>query len=77
MQGVLEEIYEERQKQALLGEEYLVEGQDDDNGVVLVACKDEHSCMQLEDCITNGPEKVFITLFCLFFLFFFSYISVG
>lgn len=56
--GVLEEIYEERQKQALLGEECLVEGQDNDNGIVLVACKDEGSCMQLEDCITNSPEKV-------------------
>ncbi|OIS99720.1 PREDICTED: DNA repair endonuclease UVH1 [Nicotiana attenuata] len=55
---VLVEIQEERDKRALSGEEkdHLDEG--DDNGIVLVACKDEHSCMQLEDCITNGPQKV-------------------
>lgn len=28
-----------------------------DNGTVLVACKDEHSCMQLEECIAKGPHK--------------------
>lgn len=28
------------------------------NGIVLVACKDERSCMQLEDCITNNSQKV-------------------
>ncbi|XP_059275840.1 DNA repair endonuclease UVH1 [Lycium ferocissimum] len=55
---VLMEIQEERDKQASPGEEkdHLVDG--DDNGIVLVACKDEHSCMQLEDCITNGSQKV-------------------
>lgn len=30
----------------------------DNNGIILVACKDERSCMQLEDCITNSPHKV-------------------
>ncbi|KAK6947501.1 ERCC4 domain [Dillenia turbinata] len=52
---VLEEIEEERQKQASLGEQFLDE---DDSGIVLVACKDERSCMQLEDFIANGPKKV-------------------
>lgn len=36
----------------------MVEGDDDYSGIVLVACKDERSCMQLEDFITNGPQKV-------------------
>ncbi|KAJ8556486.1 hypothetical protein K7X08_032238 [Anisodus acutangulus] len=55
---VLMEIQEERDKQASSGEEkdHLVDG--NDNGIVLVACKDEHSCMQLEDCVTNGSQKV-------------------
>ncbi|KAK4364503.1 hypothetical protein RND71_015861 [Anisodus tanguticus] len=54
---VLMEIQEERDKQASSGEEkdHLVDG--NDNGIVLVACKDEHSFMQLEDCITNGSQK--------------------
>ncbi|KAK2970371.1 hypothetical protein RJ640_012951 [Escallonia rubra] len=58
LREVLEEIEEEREKRVLAREELVVEGEDDDSGIVLVACKDEHSCMQLEDCITNGPHKV-------------------
>ncbi|KAK6783024.1 hypothetical protein RDI58_020820 [Solanum bulbocastanum] len=55
---VLMEIQEERDKHALSGEEKYYLGDGDDNGIVLVACKDEYSCMQLEDCITNGSQKV-------------------
>ncbi|XP_010325528.2 DNA repair endonuclease UVH1 [Solanum lycopersicum] len=55
---VLMEIQEERDKQASSGEEKDHLGDGDDNGIVLVACKDEYSCMQLEDCITNGSQKV-------------------
>ncbi|XP_055821200.1 DNA repair endonuclease UVH1 isoform X2 [Solanum dulcamara] len=55
---VLVEIQEERDKQASSGEEKDHLGDGDDNGIVLVACKDEYSCMQLEDCITNGSQKV-------------------
>ncbi|KAL3331021.1 hypothetical protein AABB24_034697 [Solanum stoloniferum] len=55
---VLMEIQEERDKHALSGEEKYHLGDGDDNGIVLVACKDEYSCMQLEDCITNGSQKV-------------------
>ncbi|WMV43489.1 hypothetical protein MTR67_036874 [Solanum verrucosum] len=55
---VLMEIQEERDKHALSGEEKDHLGDGDDNGIVLVACKDEYSCMQLEDCITNGSQKV-------------------
>jgi DNA excision repair protein ERCC-4 len=42
----------------MLREEVLAEGEDTDNGIVLVACKDERSCLQLEECITNSPKKV-------------------
>lgn len=52
------EIQEERDKHALSGEEKDHLGDGGDNGIVLVACKDEYSCMQLEDCITNGSQKV-------------------
>ncbi|CAH2080160.1 unnamed protein product [Thlaspi arvense] len=51
LREILEETQEERQKQTLSEEE-------DNNGIVLVACKDERSCMQLEDCITNNSQKV-------------------
>ncbi|XP_017973411.1 PREDICTED: DNA repair endonuclease UVH1 [Theobroma cacao] len=57
LREVLEEIEEERQKQAS-SEELLLDVGEDNNGIVLVACKDECSCMQLEDCITNSPQKV-------------------
>ncbi|XP_077237362.1 restriction endonuclease, type II-like superfamily protein [Tasmannia lanceolata] len=59
LREVLEEIEEERQKQALSNEgEHMVDNAGDDSGIVLVACKDERSCMQLEDCIMKGPQKV-------------------
>ncbi|CAA7041895.1 unnamed protein product [Microthlaspi erraticum] len=54
LRGILEETQEERKKQTLFEEEDFSEN----NGIVLVACKDERSCMQLEDCITNNPQKV-------------------
>ncbi|XP_022736156.1 DNA repair endonuclease UVH1 isoform X2 [Durio zibethinus] len=57
LREVLEEIEEERQKQASSGEP-LLDVEEDNNGIILVACKDERSCMQLEDCITNSPQKV-------------------
>ncbi|XP_010436061.1 PREDICTED: DNA repair endonuclease UVH1-like isoform X1 [Camelina sativa] len=53
LREILEETQEERQKQA-----YCEEDNSDNNGIVLVACKDERSCMQLEDCVTNNPQKV-------------------
>lgn len=49
----------ERQKQEILGKESVVGIGDDQNGNILVACKDEHSCIQLQDCITKGRHKVF------------------
>jgi DNA excision repair protein ERCC-4 len=53
LREILEETQEERLKQA-----FSEEDNSDNNGIVLVACKDERSCMQLEDCITNNPQKV-------------------
>ncbi|XP_074303873.1 DNA repair endonuclease UVH1-like [Silene latifolia] len=58
LRDILEEIQEERQKQALSSGELVNAISEEDNGIVLVVCKDEHSCMQLEDCIMNGPNKV-------------------
>lgn len=58
LRDILEEVEEERRKEGMLREEVLAEGEDTDNGIVLVACKDERSCLQLEECITNSPKKV-------------------
>ncbi|GMH29781.1 hypothetical protein Nepgr_031624 [Nepenthes gracilis] len=58
LREILEEVEEERQKQALLGDELASCSKEEDNGNVLVACKDDLSCMQLEDCIMSGPKKV-------------------
>ncbi|KAF8087637.1 hypothetical protein N665_0573s0010 [Sinapis alba] len=54
LREILLETQVEREKQTLSEED----NNSDDNGIVLVACKDERSCMQLEDCITNNPHKV-------------------
>ncbi|KAK1286890.1 DNA repair endonuclease UVH1 [Acorus calamus] len=56
---VLQEIEEERQKINLPGEgESNSKDVGDVGEIVLVACKDACSCMQLEDFITKGPQKV-------------------
>ncbi|KAL2903100.1 DNA repair endonuclease UVH1 [Bienertia sinuspersici] len=57
LRDILVEIEEDRKKQAS-SSEFAGANEDEAGGIVLVACKDEHSCMQLEDCITNGPKKV-------------------
>ncbi|KAL9327491.1 hypothetical protein ACSQ67_002494 [Phaseolus vulgaris] len=58
LREVLEEVEEERQKEGMLREELFPEGEDTNNGIVLVACKDERSCLQLEECITSSPKEV-------------------
>ncbi|XP_057976377.1 DNA repair endonuclease UVH1 [Malania oleifera] len=58
LREILEEIKEEREKKAWSSEELAAKDQGDDRSIVLVACKDERSCMQLEDCILNGTQKV-------------------
>ncbi|PWA97638.1 restriction endonuclease, type II-like superfamily protein [Artemisia annua] len=58
LREILEEIEAEREKQATSVDECVTESFQDDNGIVLVACKDEHSCVQLEECIKSNPNKV-------------------
>lgn len=60
LREVLEEIEEERQKRTASGVEPHIsqDAWDDGVGAVLVACKDERSCIQLQDCITKGPQKL-------------------
>ncbi|KAL1830504.1 hypothetical protein ACET3Z_000155 [Daucus carota] len=53
---ILEEIKNDRLKQALSTEDSVTE--EIDEGTILVACKDDHSCVQLEECLTKGPRKV-------------------
>ncbi|ONK80436.1 uncharacterized protein A4U43_C01F17700 [Asparagus officinalis] len=59
LRELLEEIEEERHKEVLSRQEQdMVENVEDNTDIVLVACKDERSCLQLEDCISKGPHKV-------------------
>ncbi|KAK9076608.1 hypothetical protein SSX86_004942 [Deinandra increscens subsp. villosa] len=58
LREILEEIEAEREKQATTSDECDAESNQDNKGIVLVACKDEHSCAQLEECITSNPNKV-------------------
>ncbi|XP_076912094.1 DNA repair endonuclease UVH1-like [Bidens hawaiensis] len=58
LREILEEIEAEREKQATTNDEHDAESDQDNNGIVLVACKDEHSCVQLDECITSSPNKV-------------------
>ncbi|KAI3501545.1 hypothetical protein L1887_29416 [Cichorium endivia] len=55
LREILEEIEAEREKQATSSD---AESNQENHGIVLVACKDEHSCVQLEECITSNPNKV-------------------
>ncbi|KAI7738617.1 hypothetical protein M8C21_011478 [Ambrosia artemisiifolia] len=58
LREILEEIEAEREKQATTSDECDAENDQNNKGIVLVACKDEHSCVQLEECITSNPNKV-------------------
>lgn len=61
MQELLEEIEEERRKDIQPKEgETVAEDAGDLSEIVLVACKDERSCMQLEDCISRSPQQVLL-----------------
>ncbi|XP_051119358.1 DNA repair endonuclease UVH1 isoform X1 [Andrographis paniculata] len=57
LREILKEMEDETKKQVTDGEE-IDGGECKHNGFILVACKDEYSCMQLQDCITKGPQKV-------------------
>ncbi|CAL9748267.1 unnamed protein product [Musa acuminata subsp. burmannicoides] len=59
LRELLEEIEEERRKDIQPKEgETVAEDAGDLTEIVLVACKDERSCMQLEDCISRSPQQV-------------------
>ncbi|XP_010919791.1 DNA repair endonuclease UVH1 isoform X2 [Elaeis guineensis] len=59
LRELLEEIEEERRKETQSREgQLMVEDGNDNNNFVLIACKDERSCLQLEDCIFKGPNQV-------------------
>ncbi|THU57607.1 hypothetical protein C4D60_Mb03t05300 [Musa balbisiana] len=59
LRELLEEIEEERRKGIQPKEgEMVAEDAGDLSEIVLVACKDERSCMQLEDCISRSPQQV-------------------
>uniref|UniRef100_A0ACD5ZPR0 Uncharacterized protein n=1 Tax=Avena sativa TaxID=4498 RepID=A0ACD5ZPR0_AVESA len=51
LRELLQEIAEEQRK----GDAVVHE---DESGIVLVACKDERSCLQLQECISKGPQQV-------------------
>ncbi|KAF8780291.1 hypothetical protein HU200_001969 [Digitaria exilis] len=67
---VLEEVLEEAPKWKVLWEllQEIAEEQtkgdgdnlqdEDDSGIVLVTCKDERTCFQLQECISKGPHQV-------------------
>ncbi|XP_034572196.1 DNA repair endonuclease UVH1 isoform X2 [Setaria viridis] len=52
LQELLQEIAEEQTKGD--GENAQAE---DESGIVLVTCKDERTCFQLQECISKGPHK--------------------
>ena len=61
---MLEEIEDERQR---LKTEKATEGPSEITGekeedAVLVACKDERMCLQLQEVVRHGPQKVNLTL---------------
>lgn len=58
MQELLEEIEEERRKETQSTGQPMPEGAGDNSDIVLVACKDERSCLQLEECISKGQHQV-------------------
>lgn len=71
---MLEEIEEERQRSKA---EKAIEGSSECAGeevedVVLVACKDERMCLQLQEVVHYGPEKVMTTVDFTYFMPLFS-----
>lgn len=48
----------ERCSQASSDDKEKVSEEENSKSLVLVACKDEWTCMQLQDCIKKGSDKV-------------------
>lgn len=60
LREVLEEIEGERQRIISSGPDGPLsqDSLDEYAGAVLVACKDERTCLQLQDCLRKGPQKL-------------------
>ncbi|XP_073002094.1 DNA repair endonuclease UVH1 isoform X2 [Typha latifolia] len=58
LRELLEEIEEEQRKESQLTGQPTVKDEGNNSDIILVACKDERSCLQLEDCILKGPRQV-------------------
>nr|CAD1835044.1 unnamed protein product [Ananas comosus var. bracteatus] len=58
LRELLEEIEEERRKEKQSTGQPMPEAASDSSDIVLVACKDERSCLQLEECISKGQHQV-------------------
>ncbi|KAL3684114.1 hypothetical protein R1sor_002136 [Riccia sorocarpa] len=60
LREVLEEIEEDRKSARKAATEETTSGDawSEGGGAVLVACKDERTCLQLNDCIVKGPQKL-------------------
>ncbi|KAI0520139.1 hypothetical protein KFK09_007610 [Dendrobium nobile] len=59
LRELLEEIEVERRKEdSLKDEQNFADNGGDNNDIVLVVCKDERSCLQLEDCIIKNSHQV-------------------
>ncbi|XP_051205942.1 DNA repair endonuclease UVH1 [Lolium perenne] len=54
LRELLQEIAEEQRK----GDGVVHEDESSESGIVLVACKDERSCLQLQECISKSPQQV-------------------
>ncbi|KAE8818498.1 DNA repair endonuclease UVH1 [Hordeum vulgare] len=54
LRELLQEIAEEQRK----GDAVVHEDENNECGIVLVACKDERSCLQLQECILRSPHQV-------------------
>jgi DNA excision repair protein ERCC-4 len=56
----LEEIAEEQLKGDVENAQH--EDRNDETGTVLVTCKDERSCLHLQECISKGPHQVTVKI---------------
>ncbi|XP_037427001.1 DNA repair endonuclease UVH1-like isoform X2 [Triticum dicoccoides] len=54
LRELLQEIAEEQRKE----DGVVPEDENNECGIVLVACKDERSCLQLQECISRTPQQV-------------------
>lgn len=60
LQELLQELSEEQRKVDGENVQHVHEDESNESGIVLVACKDERSCLQLQECISKGPHQVTI-----------------